>query len=194
MKEISTKEKILSAARTLFVAEGFAGTSIAHIAKLAGVNHSLIFHHFKNKALLWIAVKQDIVQQSKNETVHFPFEHLSWKACLSELFQRNIAFYQHNPDLIRMINWQRLEKENRENIGITRSSEMRSWIDLIKFYQEKEEIDPVYKPEWVVTFILSLISSAALDPNVFISGEEQYKDYMDFCIKILQIGLQKSLA
>lgn len=189
-KEASTKEKILAAAKTLFVANGFAGTSVSNIAKLAGVNHSLIFHHYKNKAQLWVAVKQDIVHQSNNEVKKFNFDHLSWEECLRELFKRNVYFYRHNPDLIRMINWQRLEKESNHQIGITQSADMNAWIKLIRCYQIKGDVDEKFKPEWIVTLILSIISSTALDPNVFISEEQEYRNYIDFCISMLNRALR----
>ena len=44
----STKEKILAAAKELFLAHGFAGASMGEIGRQAAVNHSLLFYHFKN--------------------------------------------------------------------------------------------------------------------------------------------------
>ena len=44
-----TKEHILKAAESLFSAEGYDGTSVARIAKQAGVNKGAIYYHFKNK-------------------------------------------------------------------------------------------------------------------------------------------------
>lgn len=189
-KEVSTKEKILVAAKTLFVENGFAGTSIGSIAKLAEVNHSLIFHHYKNKAQLWVAVKQDIVQKSKNEAKTFDDETLLWEACLRSLFKQNLAFYRQNPDLIRMFNWQRLEKDSDVHIGITQSPDMRAWTELIQNYQKKGEINPEHRPEWIVSLIFSLISSTALDPNIFISEASDYEAYIDFCVDILNKALK----
>lgn len=189
MKKESTKEKILIAARTLFVQHGFAGTSIGNIAKLAEVNHSLIFHHFKNKEQLWSAVKQNIVEEADHQIQNFT-KDLLWEDCLRALFTKNIEFYRKNPDLIRMLNWQRLEHEGNYAIGITHSSAMMTWIELIKKYQHKGDIATHYKPEWIVTLLLSLISSAALDPNVFISDEQHFKEYINFCIDILGKALK----
>lgn len=190
-EEISTKEKILAAAKTLFVTNGFAGTSMGNIAKLAEVNHSLIFHHYKNKEQLWLAVKQDIVRRSNNEAEKFDFEGLTWEECLRELFKRNLSFYRNNTDLIRMLNWQRLEKESNHQIGITQSADMENWVKLIRSYQVKGAVNKKYKPEWIVTLILSIISSTALDPNIFINEEKEYKNYIDFCIDILNKALEK---
>jgi AcrR family transcriptional regulator len=190
MKEESTKEKILAAARKLFVAHGFAGASIGKIAKLAQVNHSLIFHHFNNKEQLWTAVKQDVVQEASIQTKTLPDINPSFEIFLKELFVENIRFYRSNPDIIRMINWQRLEHNSELKIGITLSSEMQNWLKAFKYYQQKGDINSELKLEFIITLILSMISSAALDPNVFISSKRHQKEYIEFCVQHLQKALK----
>lgn len=189
-KKETTKDKILSAARTLFVTHGFAGTSIGNIAKLAAVNHSLVFHHFTNKEQLWIAVKQSIVAESNQQASTLPDYHLPFQHFLKELFLRNIRFYRDNPDIIRMISWQRLESNSDKAIGVTNSGDMQNWVDAFKHYQSQEDIQSLHKPEWIVTLILSIISSAALDPNVFIKENKALDEYIDFCIKTLSVALK----
>lgn len=189
MKKIATKDKILEAAKTLFVAHGFAGTSIGTIAKTAEVNHSLIFHHFKNKEQLWLAVKQSIVQQANSKIKNLPETDLSFAEFLKILFTRNLAFYHSNQDLIRMLSWQRLEHQSVHNIGVTMSDDMLSWVAAFKQYQEKGDIKPGLKPEWIVIMILSIISSAALDPNALISEPASLQEYIDFCVESLLVAL-----
>lgn len=189
-KKETTKEKILFAARILFVTHGFAGTSIGNIAKLAGVNHSLVFHHFKNKEQLWVSVKQNIVYEANQLTPTLPECHLSFDDFLKELFLRNLRFYHGNPDISRMISWQRLEQHANHAIGITNSGDMQRWVQSFSHYQLKGDIQSRFKPEWIVTLILSIISSAALDPNVFINEKEALNDYIDFCIETLSTGLK----
>jgi len=50
-----TKSRILNAALTEFAAVGFEGSSTRGIAARAGVNHTLITHHFGAKEALWKA-------------------------------------------------------------------------------------------------------------------------------------------
>lgn len=190
MQKESTKVKILSAARTLFVANGFSGTSIGNIAKLAAVNHSLVFHHFKNKEQLWIAVKQNIVYEINQHTAPLPECNLSFDIFLKELFLRNLRFYRKNPDLIRIINWQRLEHDSNHEIGVTNSGDMMRWIQAFRHYQSQGDIQSNFKPEWIVTMVLSIISSAALDPNVFINDKQAINAYIDFCIETLLRGFK----
>jgi len=49
-----TKEKIITAARTLFADKGFDRTSIRHIAALADVDPALVMHYFGTKQQLFM--------------------------------------------------------------------------------------------------------------------------------------------
>lgn len=186
--ENPTKLKILAAAKTLFIEHGFAGTSIGKIAKLAQVNHSLVFHHFTNKENLWLEVKQHIIDLADNNQESIPSLDLTFDEFLQELFENRMHFYQSNPDLIRLLNWQRLESNENLHIGITKSSRMQKWIEAISHYQEVGSINNLYKPEFIVTFILSIIVSAALDPNIFIQSEQDRSAYIQFCIQCFVQG------
>lgn len=53
-----TKSKILEAALTEFAGSGFDGVSTRAIASKAGVNHTLISHHFGSKDALWKATAE----------------------------------------------------------------------------------------------------------------------------------------
>lgn len=182
MKKTAKKDQIIAAATELFAQNGFEGTSIADIAQLADVNHSLIFHYFGNKEKLWTAVKQGIAQGAQSAVSVLPSSELSFNEFLAELFVRAVDFYQTNPQLVRMINWQRLEPAKKRNIGVTESPEMVKWIDAFKMYQAKREISKEIEPAFLVTMILSIISSAVLDPNVYIDTDASRKAYMDFCV------------
>ena len=48
------------AARQRFADAGYAGTSTAEVARLAGVTHPLVHHHFGSKEGLWHAVVDEI--------------------------------------------------------------------------------------------------------------------------------------
>lgn len=54
----STRDRILAAARELFAAGGFKGTTTAAIARRAKVNEALIFRHFPGKTDLYAAILQ----------------------------------------------------------------------------------------------------------------------------------------
>ena len=53
MEEESTEEKILSAAKKIFLSKGMAGARMQDIADEAGINKALLHYYFKNKEKLF---------------------------------------------------------------------------------------------------------------------------------------------
>ena len=185
-KSAATKEKILKAARELFVENGFAGTSISKIAAIAEVPTSLIFHHFKNKQSLWQDVKVSMVRSVEEGVVvskFLPKYDQPFEKFLKQMMENGIEFYRGNPDIIRMMNWQRLEsgQENSAKASISRESD--EWLKVFAHYQNIGEIDKRLNPKFIMTLIVSIISSAALDPNVFIEKQNDFDAYIKFCIE-----------
>lgn len=188
---ISTKYRILKAARILFVEHGFSGTSMGKIAKLAKVTHSLLFHHFGNKNKLWLEVKQSIARDSQNHSKMLPELTDNYPEFIRTLIKKSITFYRDNPDIIRMLNWQRLELNSNQNIGVTMSLESQEWLNAFKHYQMLGYIDKALSSEFIITYILSIVSVAALDQNIFINNKKKLHDYIDFCVFRLIKGLQE---
>lgn len=191
MNEDTTKLKILDAARQLFVENGFAGTSMGKIAKLASINHSLLYHHFVNKEGLWVAVKDSIVKKANMQGSILPSTSLSWPDFLEELIGRSISFYRENPDIAKLIHWQRVEHDQKAQTGLTESETAKEWIQAFEYYQKKGAIDKKHKPEFILTIIASIASSAAMDPNVFIGTPKAEKAYISFSVEVLTQGLLK---
>ena len=60
----SGEQAILEAAETLFAEKGFDAVSMSAIARLAKTSKPNIYHHFKNKNELYLAVMKSAVQRS----------------------------------------------------------------------------------------------------------------------------------
>ena len=60
----SGEQAILEAAETLFADKGFDAVSMSAIARLAKTSKPNIYHHFKNKNELYLAVMKSAVQRS----------------------------------------------------------------------------------------------------------------------------------
>lgn len=187
MSNDTKKQKILSAARELFVAHGYAGTSMGKIAKLAGVNHSLIFHHFNNKKKLWLDVKMQIVSEFEKVGTMIPSTDLPLEDFLNKAFKNLLSFYESNPDIVRMINWQRLEITAEQ---YTHSKRFGEWIDAFKTYQKRSEINPALSSQFIATWLISTVSTLGLDSYVFLKSPDEIDAYTQFCIT----GLLKVLA
>lgn len=65
----STRGRILVAARELFAAHGFKGTTTASIARHAGVNEALIFRHFPAKKDLYEAILRDKLEDERTTRI-----------------------------------------------------------------------------------------------------------------------------
>lgn len=180
-----TRSNILSAARSLFIEHGYGGTSMGKIAAKANVNHSLLFHHFSNKQNLWLEVKNHILEEGKAVVNILPSSDLPLKPFLTELLNQSIEFYKSNPDIVRMTSWQRLEYETPKTIGLTYTEETKNWMEACEHFKRKGEINATLKTEFIMTFILAIVSSLALDPNAFIQDDAEREAYVNFSVELL---------
>lgn len=189
MKEQSKRERILDAARSLFVEHGYAGTSMGNIAKQAGVNHSLLFHYFDNKETLWQTVKEAIVQEAQEIGTILPDTNRPLANFIEAVVNNSVRFYTDNRDLARMIHWQRLQQSDTARIGVSRTAATGEWLNAIADYQKRGEIDPACPAEFVLTLLLSVTSSFALDQNELIALPAEREQWMKFCAERLYLAL-----
>jgi TetR/AcrR family transcriptional regulator len=106
----ATRGAILEAAEKLFVASGFAATSMSDVAAQAGVTKSLIHHHFGSKEDLWNEVKRQRVSHYADLQRRLLDEEDDDEATL---IRRSIevfyGFLKENPEFVRLSSWMNLE-------------------------------------------------------------------------------------
>jgi TetR/AcrR family transcriptional regulator len=59
----SSRDKILDVAEVLFARRGFEGVGMREVAEAAGLGKSSLFHHFRSKAQLYLAVTERLLAQ-----------------------------------------------------------------------------------------------------------------------------------
>jgi TetR/AcrR family transcriptional regulator len=59
----SSRDKILDVAEALFARRGFAGVGLREVAERVGLGKSSLFHHFKSKADLYLAVLRRVFER-----------------------------------------------------------------------------------------------------------------------------------
>jgi TetR/AcrR family transcriptional regulator len=91
-RDDATEQRILDAARTVFLRRGTAGARMQEIAREAGVNQALVHYYFRTKERLAGAVFQQIASRI------FPaiFETLGSDMSLDEKIDRLVAVYMEN--------------------------------------------------------------------------------------------------
>jgi AcrR family transcriptional regulator len=189
-----TAATILQIARGLFIQKGFSGTSISDIANLAKLNKSLIYHHFINKEGLWKAVKEDILKTYTNEpsTEDFKLTKLDLKEFLNEVVRFRFNLYADNPDLVRLMLWQRLEDGEATLSSFTNSSYFSYLISSISALQERGEVRRDIDSETLSYFIVNNASSIFTDYMYALKAknQEDIQQYLPAIIAFLYSALK----
>lgn len=132
-------EKILSAALRVFVDRGFAGGSMSQIAKQALVPQALIYHYFKSKEELWKAVKKEAFYNAQMPTDFGATKASNLRELIQIALKNRFDFYQNNPSLWRLIQWESLEGETTTILGVAENFE-GPWAKELKVLQDKGKI------------------------------------------------------
>lgn len=152
-----TRDKILKIAQKLFSAKGFAATSISEIAKKAQINQSLIYHHFDNKETLWRQVKSNMLQRYKRlQGLDFcAIENATdFASFIDQLVSFRFDFYDQNPDIRRMIDWQYLTANRKGDRYLMNTQVLAKLRAVLERLQQQGEIRPELNLDLVLMFIL----------------------------------------
>ncbi len=178
-----TADKILRAACRVFPEYGFEGTSISMLAKEAHINQSLIYHHFGNKEELWKATKAYLLRdifaktpQNAKETSLIEF--------ITHTVINRFDWYTQHPEVIRMINWQRLEPKRKQLQGTTPGM-VDSWVRIIPRMQKEGKMRNDISAEMIIVLLTNMVISPLLDDNRFLNLEEEKKKYLKLIIQTL---------
>jgi AcrR family transcriptional regulator len=90
--EPETEQKILDAARTVFIRRGTAGARMQEIAQEAGVNQALLHYYFRSKERL----AQAVFQQMASRLFPALIQTLASDASLDEKIDRLVGIYLDN--------------------------------------------------------------------------------------------------
>lgn len=103
MGKISTRERIVEAARNLFAEKGFDRTTTAEIAREAGISEGTIYRHFKSKKELLmecvIPVLQKIIDLTED---YYPREN-NLRALTIDLLEMRLQLFREHHQTFRII-------------------------------------------------------------------------------------------
>lgn len=153
-RSLKTREKIILAARELFVQHGFAGSSLGDIAKLAKINQSLIHHHFGSKQDLWNVVRDEIYDDYVDDALRFIEKSHSDDAAemIKNLLSMRFSFLKAHPELARIMAWQSLS--DMPALTSERAlSVMKGVLERITAAQEAKKINQKISPKMLASII-----------------------------------------
>lgn len=189
--KLDKKHKILKASKKLFLQKGFTGASVSQIADEAGVAKSLVYHHFSSKEKLWQNVKNFMFEEhfiDPPKTIEYEkFEN--FKGYLRKILTLRFDLYSDNPEIPRMMNWERLQGSDASLYGDTPISP-QTWIPALRYFLEHKMIREDIPPEQLIIFISSTISASSIDMlNVYCNKKEK-EAYLDNLIDLIYKGLK----
>jgi AcrR family transcriptional regulator len=195
MSADSKKEKIIKAARYLFVDNGFNGTSIRDIAKKAEVPISLIYHHYKNKLDLWVEVKESFLG-NKDAEIADKIEGLdNFEKVLDTFIQYRLEFCANNPEGEKIFNWQRLELKNESREALVSSTTVKLWNVLkakLEQFQRAGEIRQDYTPDYLIAMMFGGILAPFFGLGGFSLKSEEVNEYKSLLVSTFIRGLKNN--
>ncbi len=150
----TTRAAILDAAEDAFLAEGFAKTSTASIARRAGITKSLIHHHFGSKEGLWDEVKVRRFSRYAEQQMALLREQEPSAELLRESMKMYFRFLRTNPQLVRLMAWMFLEQSEDEECADLDRELTQAGIEKIRQSQERGDLRQDLNPGFILfTFI-----------------------------------------
>lgn len=175
-----TRNAVIKAGRELFPRYGFSGTSLNQIAEKAGINKSLILHHFHNKENLWKVVKGSFTP------VDSDYELLAAKNNVNEFItsvvKERFNLYDKNKAMARLINWQRLEKNSSDLEGTNKGS-FSKFVKIIANLQKQNKINSSLDAETISLWIAISASGIFLMKDKPFKNNKQKLMYQNMIIE-----------
>jgi AcrR family transcriptional regulator len=98
-----TSARILAAAKTEFARKGLAGARVDTIAARAKINKRMIYHYFKSKEDLYLAVLEEAYGDLRRAERLVDFEGREPEDAIVALVDFTWNYYRGNPELLRLI-------------------------------------------------------------------------------------------
>ena len=150
-----TRQAILKAAESLFVEQGFAATSMANVAKHAGITKSLIHHHFGSKRELWDAVKAIVMEEYGQQQQRLLTDRKPGLELLEDSIVVYFRFLQRNPNVVRLWTW--MSVENDQHCADLSMDLTRAGAAILREGQLLGQIRDDVRAEFILAQFFSLV-------------------------------------
>ena len=155
----ATRRRILAAATAEFAAHGIAGARVDRIAATADANKSLIYTYFGNKEELFDAVFEAMVATTVEE-VAIDADDLPGFA--TRIFDHRLE----HPELIRLVAWDRLERDGAGVAGAAVQAAHDTKVKAIARAQREGKVAATLGAAALMEFVLAVAETELdLDPG-----------------------------
>lgn len=105
-----TRRRLLKAAIRLFSAFGYHAVAVDQIVDAAKVNKRMVYHYYGSKEAIYQAALVDVYGRLEQIEFHAVQPGGTPTAKLSRLLDSYFQFLDDNPDFVRLLLWENLEK------------------------------------------------------------------------------------
>ncbi|KGO95835.1 TetR/AcrR family transcriptional regulator [Flavobacterium enshiense] len=149
--DTNTEEKIIAAARKVFLSKGFSGTRTRDIAEEAGINLALLNYYFRSKQKLFELVMQEKIQKLLGSLLPiFNNNATSLEDKIALIVDNYIEILSESPDLPIFV----LNEIRKKNFQIVPKSDLGTVIMQSSFIKQLQERRTDINP---VQFLLSIL-------------------------------------
>ena len=150
-------ERILAAARDLFSESGFDAVSMNAIADRAGVSKANVFHHFKSKNDLYLAVLKIACSKSHAQIDQLGSDKDSFVARLRDYSVSHLASILQDEKISRLIQRDLLEngpQRGKEFAEQVFGQNFARLVDILRSGQKKGELRKEIDPAMLATLLI----------------------------------------
>ncbi|NOY36067.1 MAG: TetR/AcrR family transcriptional regulator [Chlorobi bacterium] len=199
VKTLQTEDRILITAREVFIAEGYDGARMQHIADKAGINKSLLHYYYRTKENLFTAVFERVFNEIMSRIFSLVESEESLENLIRIFFREHIGFLLEQPRLPAFF-----ISESSLHPGLLSSvfkkfgtRGIKKFSDLVDMEKKAGKIDDNLDPRQLLINILSLsIFPIAIRPifkDVFSLSDAETEDLLRRRMELLPVMVLASL-
>lgn len=167
-----TRTKILDASRDLFMEKGYRSVSTREIAVIAGITQPALYHHFKDKEMLYLEVVKQLTTSIQADMSELTEKNLPLEESLNEMVIMLIE--KHPTNILLMIHdiLNELKEENQFLLyTLWRDTYLRPFERVFEQFEEKGELQSGIIALRAARFFLSAISPLFSEMSKFETAE-----------------------
>lgn len=163
---ISTRQRLLAAARSLFAARGLRETTTKEIAELAQVNEVTLFRHFGNKhGILLAVISESPVFQELGESLKTQaFQTTSVSQALKDYCSDRLQALEQIPELVRSVVGEagNYPVENRQALGQSLTQANHYVAEYLATVMERSQLHTDLPAEKLASLLNSMLLGYAV--------------------------------
>lgn len=190
------QQKIIETAINLFAEKGYANTSTAEVAKIAGVSEGTIFKHYGTKDTLLLSVilpfVRDFFPSMAKEIIHETAKQsTSFEQFLRELLKNRVAFIKENKEIFQVFIKEILYKEELKNDMFTHFKEYVQplYVNIVEEFKDDKELINLPTNE-ILNLLFSVIGGVCIVRFVLMNNYDVSEEEIEDFVQLVMNGLR----